>query len=223
MARFNITLPNLIAEKLDNDAARQKIARSTLIAQHIEQHYEGRSAADFEEEIRQVRAETANVVQRVRNEFDKRTQTLVAEHEAERQQIRTDCEKRIEEITADNAASAQQFENELEQLETVTRNLDRERKAAEQRNAAAVEKYRQLETSKNTVVAGLQHEVELLQQKIVNLETLLRTEREIVSELRHDKESIQQQLELVTLRLPAPQVSFWTRLFSGSRREKKES
>jgi chromosome segregation ATPase len=223
MARFNITLPNLIAEKLDNDAARQKIARSTLIAQHIEQHYEGRSAADFEEEIRQVRAETADVVQRVRNEFDKRTQTLVAEHEAERQQIRADCEKRIEEITADNAASAQQFENELEQLETVTRNLDRDLKASEQRNAAAVEKYRQLETSKNTIVAGLQHEVELLQQKIANLETLLRTELEIVSELRHDKESIQKQLELVTLRLPAPQVSFWTRLFNGFRREKKKS
>jgi chromosome segregation ATPase len=220
MARFNITLPNSIAEKLDNDAARQKIARSTLIAQHIEQHYEGRSAEDFEEEIRQVRAETADVVQRVRSEFDKRTQSIVAENEAERQQIRADCEKRIEEITADSATSVQQFENELEQLETVTRNLDRDLKASQQRNAAAVEKYRQLETSKNTVVTGLRHEVELLQQTVANLETLLHMEREISSELRRDKESVQRQLELVTLRLPAPQVGFWTRLLSGFGREK---
>ena len=220
MARFNITLSNLIAEKLDNDAARQKIARSTLIARHIEEHYEGRSAADFEEDIRQVRSETAEVVQRVRSEFDKRTQTLVAENEAEKQQIRADCEKRIEEITADSAASVQQFENELEQLETVTRNLDRDLKAAEQRNAAAVEKYHQLETSKNTVVTGLQHEAELLQQTVANLETLLHMEREINSELRRDKESIQRQLELVTLRLPAPQVGFWERLLGGFGREK---
>jgi hypothetical protein len=220
MARFNITLPNLVAEKLGDDAARQKMPRSTLIARHIEQHYEGRSTADFEEEIRQMRAETADVVQRVRNEFDKRTQALVAENEAEKQQIRADCEKRIEEITADSAASVQQFENELEQLETVTRNLDRDLKASEQRNAAAVEKYHQLESSKNTVVTGLQHEVELRQQTVANLETLLHLEREINSELRRDKESVQRQLELVTLRLPAPQVGFWTRLFGGFGREK---
>jgi vacuolar-type H+-ATPase subunit I/STV1 len=223
MARFNITLPNFIADKLAEDAARQKMPRSTLIAQHIEQHYEGRSAADFEEEIREVRAETAEIVQRVRSEFDKRMQTLVAEHEAEKQQMKADCERRLEEVAAENAASIQQFENELEQLETVTKNLDQDLKASEQRNASAVEKFRQLEVSKNTIVAGLQHEAELLQQKISNLETLLHVERQISSELRHDKVSVLKQLELVTLRLPAPQVGFWTRLFGVSRREKKES
>jgi vacuolar-type H+-ATPase subunit I/STV1 len=223
MARFNITLPNFIADKLAEDAARQKMPRSTLIAQHIEQHYEGRSAADFEEEIREVRAETAEIVQRVRSEFDKRMQILVAEHEAEKQQMKADCERRLEEVAAENAASVQQFENELEQLETVTKNLDYDLKASEQRNASAVEKFRQLEASKNTIVAGLQHEAELLQQKISNLETLLQMERQISSELRHDKVSILKQLELVTLRLPAPHVGFWTKLFGVSRHEKKES
>jgi hypothetical protein len=33
-----------------------------------------------------------------------------------------------------------------------------------------------------------------------------------------DKESIQKQLELVTLRLPAPKVGFWARLFGGGRK-----
>jgi len=61
----------------------------------------------------------------------------------------------------------------------------------------------------------LQHENELLQQKVTNLETLLQTERGITSELRRDKETTQKQLELVTLRLPAPKVGFWSRIFGG--------
>jgi hypothetical protein len=82
-----------------------------------------------------------------------------------------------------------------------------------------VEKLRQSETSKNTVVTGLQHENELLQQKVTNLETLLQTERGITSELRRNKETTQKQLELVTLRLPAPNVGFWARLFGGGKKE----
>jgi hypothetical protein len=33
------------------------------------------------------------------------------------------------------------------------------------------------------------------------------------NDLKADKEALQKQLELVTLRLPAPRVGFWTRLF----------
>ena len=80
-------------------------------------------------------------------------------------------------------------------------------------------KLRQLEASKNSAVTGLQHENELL-QKVTNLETLLQTEKGLNSELRRDKESIQKQLELVTLRLPAPKVGFWARLFGGQKRRR---
>jgi len=58
------------------------------------------------------------------------------------------------------------------------------------------------------VVTGPQRENELL-QKVINLEPLLQTEKSLNSELRRDKESIQKQLELVTLRLPAPKVGLW--------------
>ena len=84
-----------------------------------------------------------------------------------------------------------------------------------------MEKLRQSEASKNTVVTGLQHEKELLQEKLTTSETLLQNERSLTSELRRDKESIQKQLELVTLRLPAPKVGFWARLF-GDGRKKEE-
>jgi CHASE3 domain sensor protein len=65
----------------------------------------------------------------------------------------------------------------------------------------------------------LQHENELLKQKIEKLETLLQTEKGLNSDLRSDKESIQKQLELVTLRLPAPRVGFWARLFGRGKKE----
>jgi hypothetical protein len=84
-----------------------------------------------------------------------------------------------------------------------------------------VEKLRQSEASKNTVVTGLQHEKELLQEKLTTSETLLQNERSLTSELRRDKESIQKQLELVTLRLPAPKVGFWARLFGGGRKKEE--
>jgi hypothetical protein len=70
------------------------------------------------------------------------------------------------------------------------------------------------------VVTGLQHDNELL-QTVTNLETLLQTEKGLNSELRRDKESIQKQLELVTLRLPAPNVGFWARLFGGGRKKEE--
>ncbi|MGA7077024.1 MAG: hypothetical protein WBZ42_10880 [Halobacteriota archaeon] len=82
------------------------------------------------------------------------------------------------------------------------------------------EKLQLEKNSKEVVVTGMQHEVELLQQKVANLETLLHTERGLTSELRRDKDNLQKQLELVTLRLPAPRVGFWARLFG--KKEGKE-
>jgi predicted transcriptional regulator len=221
MARFNITIPDSIAKRLDEDAENQEMARSTLIAQYIEQHYEGKSDADIEAEIERLRTESAGIVQRARNEHEKKVQHLIATHETELEQVRTDWEKQIEQINAENAATIKQLEDDVERLEAISEEYKNDLKSSEGRNASAVEKLRQSEASKNAVVTGLQHENELLQQKVTNLETLLRTERGITSELRRDKETAQKQLELVTLRLPAPKVGFWARLFGGGR-EKEE-
>jgi len=37
------------------------------------------------------------------------------------------------------------------------------------------------------------------------------------NDLKADKENLQKQLELVTLRLPPPRVGFWARLFGGKK------
>jgi hypothetical protein len=133
--------------------------------------------------------------------------------------IRADHETRIEQINADKTAATQQLEEDVEQLEAISKKYKNDLTVCEERNASAVEKLRQSEVSKNTVVTGLQHENELLREKLTTAETLLQNERSLRSELRRDKESIQKQLELVTLRLPAPKVGFWARLFGGGKKE----
>jgi predicted transcriptional regulator len=219
MARYNITIPDSIAKRLDEDAENQDMARSTLIAQYIEQHYEGKSEEDIDTEIARLRTESADIVQRVNLEHEKKVEHLIATHETELQQVRSDYETRIEQINADHTAVAKQLEEDVEQLEAISLKYKNDLKASEERNASAVSKLRDSEASKNTVVTGLQHENELLQQKIENLEALLQTEKGLNSDLRRDKESIQKQLELVTLRLPAPKVGFWSRLFGGGKKE----
>jgi len=54
----------------------QGMARSTLIAQYVEQHYEGKSEADIDAEIARLRTESADIVQRVRIEHEKKYSTL---------------------------------------------------------------------------------------------------------------------------------------------------
>jgi hypothetical protein len=221
MARFNITLPDFIAKKIDEDATDQDIPRSTLIAQFIEQHYEGKSEADIEAEIVRLRTESADIVQRVRIEHEKKVQHFIATHETELQQVRADYEKKIEQITADNAAATQLLEEDVERLELISEKYKTDLLSSEERNTSAIERLRQSEASKNTVVTALQHENELLQQQISHLEMLLQTEKGISAELRRDKQTMQKQLELVTLRLPAPKGGLWARLFGGGRRKEE--
>jgi hypothetical protein len=172
-----------------------------------------------EKQAQAQREECAHIVQRVRDEHEKHTQKLIAEHEVETQQIRADSEKQIQQVNADTAASMEQFARSHEELETVTQKLDINLQKSEEHNRSLVKELRQSEASKNTIVTGLQHEIELLRQQLANTEATLQTERGHLSELRKDKETLQKQLELVTLRLPAPKVGFWSRIFGGRTKE----
>jgi metal-responsive CopG/Arc/MetJ family transcriptional regulator len=218
MARFNITLPDSIAKKLDEDAENQGIARSTLIAQYIERHYEGKSEDDIEAEITRLRAESADIIQRARREHEKAVEILIADHETELQQLRAGFEKQIEQIAADNAVVIQQLEGDVERLETISEKYKNDLKSSEERNAVTAEELRQSEASKNAVVIDLQHENKLLQLKVAHLETLLQTERRLASQLHRDRQVTQRQLELITAGLHSHKASFWTRLSGGSRK-----
>jgi hypothetical protein len=57
-----------------------------------------------------------------------------------------------------------------------------------------------------------------LKQQVANQESLLLAERELLSEVRRDKETLQKQLELVTFGPPAPKVVFWARLLGRGKK-----
>jgi chromosome segregation ATPase len=241
--RYSIALASDLASLLKKQAATEGKSLSAFLAQIIEEHYaERKTLADYEREIaalqasskealqlqraeyeKQVqnqRAESASIVQRVRDEHEKKIAKLVTEHDADIQQIRTDCEKQIQQIKADRSASIQQLENSLEELESVTQKLDANLKEAEERHRSLLETLQESEASKNVVVTGLQHRVELLEKDKTSLEAALQVEKGHSLELKADKETMQKQVELLTLRLPAPKVGFWSRIF-GPKKENR--
>jgi predicted RNase H-like nuclease (RuvC/YqgF family) len=111
------------------------------------------------------------------------------------------------------------YDAEIQVLKAEYAGLNGELKEANERNRSLTEQLQREKNSKDVVATGLQHEIELLQQKVTTLEATLHTERGHLSELRQDKNQLQKQLELVTLRLPAPKVGFWARIFGGRKKE----
>lgn len=66
--------------------------------------------------------------------------------------------------------------------------------------------------SQDIVIAGLKNELETLRTQVKTLEEKLAIYMGLNNDLKADKENLRKQLELVTLRLPPPRVSFWARL-----------
>jgi predicted nucleic acid-binding Zn-ribbon protein len=98
--------------------------------------------------------------------------------------------------------------------------IDKEYSALQQRVKQHREEAAQTAVSRQVVVKGLQHELELAKTNTKNLEEQLFLHKGIIQGLEKDKELCQKQLELVTLRLPAPKVGFWARVWP--RKPKKE-
>jgi septal ring factor EnvC (AmiA/AmiB activator) len=94
------------------------------------------------------------------------------------------------------------------------------RKELADKDAALTELQRQVEehTNQDAAIIGLQNEVETLRTQVKATEEKLVIYTGLNNDLKNDKESLQKQLELVTLRLPPPRVGFWARLF-GPKKE----
>ena len=144
MESFKINLPGTVAKKLDEDAKRQDIARSTLIAQYIEQHFEGKSEADVEAEIHQSHTESADSIQREHDEREKRAQNLLAEPSPEVPPISdTDLEKRLQKIIAEHETQVQQAvvaEHKAELLQTRA-NYEQQLQQINADNAATIQQF----------------------------------------------------------------------------------
>lgn len=208
MARFTITLPEKVASNLADDAGQLKTPRSTLIAQYLEQHY-SHPAAEYEAALR---------------EFTLRAQ----EAEKQTQECKEQAEKLVGELK--EAETQRQGERETleKQVEEAEVQLHEYKKLADVRAAAAADYKAQLResteqsaakvASENIVISGLQNELESAKTQTKNLDDKLVIYSGIINDLKADKETLQKQLELVTLRLPAPRVGFWAWIF-GRKKE----
>ncbi len=98
---------------------------------------------------------------------------------------------------------------------------DRQRALAEQERRHQ-ETLNEEERRNSDITKALRHEQELTESKLESAQRELQRERDLNRELRDDKEQLQKQLELVTLRLPAPREGFWARVF-GRRKKGQEA
>ncbi len=96
-------------------------------------------------------------------------------------------------------------------LERVTQERDRATEQAAQKAA-----------SHNTAVSGLQHELELAKKDTKNLSEQVVELKGQLQDLKDDKQNLRKQLELVTLRLPAPKEGFWSRVFGRRKKDKEQ-
>ncbi|MGA7470034.1 MAG: hypothetical protein WBW25_04310 [Halobacteriota archaeon] len=224
--RYSVALASDLASRLKEQAATEGKSLSAFLAQIVEERYAEKKTladygremellqsnsekalqlqrAEYEKQVQNQRAERANIVQRVRAEHEKKIEKLTAEHDTEIQQIRADGEKQMRQLTADRSANIQQLENSLEELESVTQKLDANLKESGERNRALMEQLRESEAAHHTVVIDLQHRVELIEKDKAGLEAALQVEKGHSLELKADKETLQKQVELLTVRLPA--------------------
>jgi chromosome segregation ATPase len=89
--------------------------------------------------------------------------------------------------------------------------------------ASAASKLQQVKAeaaSQDTIIKGLQNELELTKTQMKSLDEKLAIYTGLNNDLKADKEMLKKQVELLTLRLPAPKLGLWARLFGGGRKNK---
>ncbi len=76
--------------------------------------------------------------------------------------------------------------------------------------------------SKETITTGLQHELERTRDRITLLEEQVADLKGQVLRETDEKQRLYKQLELVTLRLPAPREGLWSRVFGRRKKDKEQ-
>lgn len=212
---YSITLPAFVATKLQEEAEREKTKRSTLIAHHLEQYYNTVPTAQYEFKIQELEKqvqEYEGIIQDLQTEAAEQI-TRVQKEASETAALEVQQLKRtLNQQASQSTARMQEVKNEMQlvQAENAAKILEIEKEAAQ--NAA----------SQDLVIKGLQNELGRAEIEVKNLSDKVTENAGTINELKTDKEYFKKQVELLTLRLPAPKVGFWARLFGSSKREGTE-
>ncbi len=194
--RFTITLPDAVARSLDEDVEQTDMSRSTLIAHYIAEHYERESSPDHGEQIFRLKQQHEDEMTYTTQDYERQLKAL----QVEVQKLRSDSEGRYEQQAANYEKQIAELNDELQSLKIRLFNTEK---------------------SNKDIITGMQHGNELLQSQMQAMQRELQLERDHNLELRNDKEQLQKQLELVTLRLPAPKEGFWSRVFGRKKKEQE--
>ena len=179
MTHYSIIVPDDLASQVNQEATDRGVKKSTYITQLLREHYE-KPASVLEAQIEE-------------------QQSLI-------ESLQSDCNQ-MQDRLQQMQGQLQQKQDVVQQVQLLEASLKETKDTladSEARNQELTKKLQQVQASKDIVITGLQHEVEMLRQQLANAEATLHIERGHSSELRQDKETLQKQLELVTLRLPAP-------------------
>ncbi len=174
---------------------------TSLITRYIERRVNNTPTASSERELAALKRKHAALEQQKRQEQEraaKNAATQEATTKGLREELAT-AQKRTGDLEQELAARNER----VDQLEGRVQSL--EGQAAQEAG------------SRETVTLGLQHRIELAQKDVDNLNEQLVMHKGQIQGLERDKENLQKQLQLVTLRLPAPKEGFWTRVFGGGK------
>jgi chromosome segregation ATPase len=196
---YSITLPAFVADKLQEEAENTKTKRSTLIAQHLEQHYNAVPTAQYETKIQELEQQVRENAVKMQEVKERAEAAAVNKASLEIHELK----KALEQQTALNEGKMQELKTEMQQLQTD--------------NAAQVQKMQEEATqnaaSQDAVIKGLQNELERAKTEAKYLTEKVSNDAGTINKLEADKEYFKKQLELVTLRLPAPRRSWWRNPF----------
>ena len=189
--RFTINLADNVAQSLENDVEASGMARSTLITHYIAEHYE---RVNLPDQLPRLTQQYEDELSHTKQDYERKMKTL---------------QEKIEKLSNDTAGRYEEqsstYENQIAELN-------------DSLHALQVKLFNTEKSNKN-IITGMQHEQELLRSQMQALQRELQLERDHNLELRNDKEQLQKQLELVTLRLPAPKEGFWSRVFGRKKKE----
>ncbi len=220
MARFNITLPDALRAQLETEARQGSTKISTLIAQCVKEHYAGAPTAEYEAQLQKCKDENAILWHKVEL-FQDDTAENVAAHDMVVQELQNE----LDAAKTRTKGLEQDVVNKDDKIQLLEQDLTAALGTVEALDQGAQELIKQAEqerASKETAKTGLQHELERTQDNVKGLEEYIVELKGQIKDLKEDKQSLQKQLELVTLRLPAPKEGFWARTF-GRRKKEQET
>jgi|GEM_PF-3180972 len=205
---YSITLPAFVATKLQEEAESTKTKRSTLIAAHLEQHYNAVPTAQYEAKIHELEEQVRENAVKMQEVKQRAEEYAANKASLEIQELKTAFEQQ----TAQNVAKMQELTAEMQQLndDNVSHVQKMQEEAAQ--NAA----------SQDVVIKGMQNELERAKTEAKNLSDKVADNAGTINKLEADKEYFKKQLELVTLRLPAPRVGLLARLFGRKQKVERE-